>query len=65
MTIPDPATFINQRCIIRLKNEPMVIRTILSIDTSGVKVAEESGGTRLYAFSEIDMVSLVPPRRTK
>ncbi|MCD8139815.1 MAG: hypothetical protein LUE17_08570 [Planctomycetaceae bacterium] len=64
MTIPDPATFIGQRCIIRLKNAPMVIRTILSIDTSGVKVAEESGGSHVYAFSEIDMVSL-EPRRNK
>ena len=62
-TIPDPATFIGQRCIIRLKNKPMIIRTIISIDTSGVKVEEEDGGASLYPFSEIAMVSLDQPRK--
>lgn len=65
MTIPDPATFIGQRCVIRLKNNPMIIRTILAIDTGGVKIEEESGDTRIIPFSEIAMVSLDQPRRKK
>lgn len=65
MTIPDPATFIGQRCVIRLKNDPMIIRKIVSIDTSGVKIEEESGDTRIIQFADIAMVSLEQSRRKK
>ncbi len=58
MTIPDPATFIGNTCSIRLKNRRLLLRKILAIDTSGVKVEEESGGTRVYPFSEIARVAL-------
>lgn len=58
MPIPDPSTFIGQKCSIKLKKRGLVIRKILAIDTKGVTVEEENGGTRLYAFSEIAQVAL-------
>lgn len=65
MTIPDPATFIGQLCVIKLKKRPMVFRTVVAIDKSGVKVREDSGDTHVYAFSEIAEVSLKPTRRKR
>lgn len=58
MTLPDPSTFIGRRCSIRLKNRRLILRKILAIDTSGVKVEEEDGGTHVYPFSEIAQVAL-------
>ena len=58
MPLPDPATFIGQRCNIKLKQKPVIVRKILAIDPGGVKVEEEDGGTRVYAFSEIARVAL-------
>lgn len=62
MPIPDPATFIGNRCVIRFKNRPMVFRTIVAIDTRGVKIEEETGGTTIIPFSEIAEVSLKQPK---
>lgn len=58
MTLPDPATFIGSRCIIKLKGGPVIIRKVLSIDTTGVRIEEEGGETQVYAFSEIAHVAL-------
>lgn len=58
MPIPDPSTFIGQRCSIKLRNKPIVIEKILAIDTGGVKVEKEDGGVHVYAFSEIARVAL-------
>lgn len=58
MPIPDPSTFIGQRCSIKLKNKPIVIKKILAIDTGGVRVEEEDGGTQVYAFADIARVAL-------
>ncbi len=57
MTIPDPATFIGNKCSIKLKNRRLLLRKIVAIDTSGVTVEEENGATRVYPFSEIDRVA--------
>ncbi len=59
MPIPDPSTFLGQKCGIRLKNGRRVVRKILAIDVTGVTVADEKrGGSRLYQFSEIASVAL-------
>ncbi|MDR1744718.1 MAG: hypothetical protein LBS30_03080 [Planctomycetota bacterium] len=59
MAIPDPGTFIGNKCAIRLKkNRRPLIRKILAIDTSGVKVEEDGGRTKVYPFSEIAQVAL-------
>ncbi len=58
MPIPDPATFIGQKCGIKLKSGRGVVRKVLTIDTAGVTVEEAGGGKRLYQFSEIASVAL-------
>ena len=58
MALPDPASFIGNRCIIKLKKGGIVVRKVIVIDVGGVTVEEEGGGKHVYAFSEIAHVAL-------
>ncbi len=63
MPIPDPATFIDHVCDIKLKNGGRIAKIIRRIDTSGVLVQEDEDQTRLYHFAEIAEVSRHRPGR--
>ena len=56
MTIPDPATFIGQSCVIAMKDGRTLVQEITGIDTGGVHTVDEYGERRTYAFRDIDFV---------
>lgn len=61
MAIPDPSTFIGNRCFIVLKKgRKRVTHKVLAIDPSGVKVETDDGGTHVYQFSEIALMNKLP-----
>lgn len=60
MAIPDPSTFIGKYCYIILKDgRKRVTHKVLRINTDGVLVETNDGGTHLYQFSEIALMNRV------
>ena len=58
MAIPDPESFFGKKCLVKLKDGRKIIKTVDTIDITGVILKEHDGTTTTLPFADIAEVSL-------
>ncbi len=58
MTLPNPESFFGKKCLIKLKAGNKVIKTVDTINITGVILRENDGTKTTLPFGEIEEVSL-------
>ncbi len=58
MAIPNPESFFGRKCLIKLKAGNKVIKTVETIDVTGVVLKEHDGTRTTVPFADIEEVSL-------
>ncbi len=58
MTLPNPESFFGKKCLIKLKTGRKVIKTVDSIDVTGVILKENDGTKTTLPFADVDEVAL-------
>ncbi len=58
MPIPNPESFFGRKCLIKLKAGKKVIKTVDTIDKTGVILKEHDGSTTTLPFADIAEMSL-------